>query len=244
MNRLLILLFSFFTIYSYGQDSVIIYYSFNSDIAPQEKLTNLKNKLLKEASSINKIHGHTDSIGNLLYNQDLSDRRAKKIHDFLSSLDEELLSKTEVQGMGEMNVDGSKGRKVVVYYSPKISVQIRNAKAGETLKINNLNFEPGSDVLLASSNHILNDLLDIMNEFPKLIIAIDGHICCDMNDETNLSTSRAKRVYNFLVKNGIKPERLSFKGFGSTKPLFPLPEINDQQQIANRRVEIRIVSKN
>jgi outer membrane protein OmpA-like peptidoglycan-associated protein len=83
-----------------------------------------------------------------------------------------------------------------------------------------------------------------MNEFPKLVIAIEGHICCDVNDETNLSGSRAKVVFDFLVQNGITSDRLSHKGFGSTRPIYPLPEQNDMQQISNRRVEIRLVSKN
>ena len=83
-----------------------------------------------------------------------------------------------------------------------------------------------------------------MLEFPKLVIAIEGHICCDVNDQTNLSGSRAKVVYDFLVRNGIKSERLSHKGFGSTRPIYQLPEQNEMQQISNRRVEIRVVTKN
>jgi outer membrane protein OmpA-like peptidoglycan-associated protein len=110
--------------------------------------------------------------------------------------------------------------------------------------MNNLNFESGSEILLPGSKPILNDLLDVMIESPKSIIAIEGHICCDKNDETNLSGSRAKVVYDFLIQSGIKPERLSFRGFGSTKPIYPMPEQNDIQQVSNRRVEIRIVSKN
>lgn len=227
----------------FGQDSIVIYFPFNSDGIPKSKLTSIRNKLLKEASSVNKIYGYTDSIGNYFYNQDLSLRRATKIYKFLLSDNEELFSKTEIQGLGELNFKGSKSRKVVIYYNQKISYQIRNSKVGENLKINNLNFEPGSEILLPGSIPILNDLLDIMNEFPKLVIAIEGHICCDLNDGTNLSGSRAKVVHDFLVRNGIMPERLAHKGFGSTKPIYPLPEQNDMQQISNRRVEIRVVSK-
>ena len=98
--------------------------------------------------------------------------------------------------------------------------------------------------MLSGSTLVLTDLLEIMNEFPKLEIAIEGHICCDVNDETNLPTTRAKVIYDYLVQHGIKSARLSFRGFGSTKPIYKLPEQNDLQQISNRRVEIRVVSKN
>ncbi len=227
----------------FSQDSIVIYFPFNSDGITKEKLTSIKNKLLKEASLVKTIYGYTDSIGNYFYNQDLSIRRATKIYESLLSDNEELFSKTEIQGFGELNFKGSNGRKVVIYYNQKISYQIRNSKVGENIKINNLNFEPGSEILLPGSIPILKDLLDIMNEFPKLVIAIEGHICCDVNDVTNLSGSRAKVVYDFLVRNGIKPERLAHKGFGSTKPIYPLSEQNDMQQVSNRRVEIRVVSK-
>jgi len=238
-------LFCFLTSMNYfGQDSIVVYFQFNSDQVNKSKLTSIKNKLINEASSVNKICGYTDSIGNFYYNKDLSERRASKIRDFLSINNEALFSNTELIGLGEINAEGATERKVVIYYNQKISYQIRNSKAGENLKINNLNFEPGSEILLPGSIPILNDLLDIMNEFPKLVIAIEGHICCDVNDETNLSGSRAKVVFDFLVQNGITSDRLSHKGFGSTRPIYKLPEQNDVQQISNRRVEIRLVSKN
>lgn len=244
MKVSLIIFFSLLSFINFSQDSIVVYFPFNSDEVPPTKLSSIKKKLLKEASSVDKIYGYTDSIGNFFYNQDLSLRRANKVLKQLSNGSEDLFSKTEVNGLGEMNFDGSKGRKVVIYFNQKISYQIKNAKAGENLKINNLNFEPGSEILLPGSIPILNDLLDIMLEFPKLVIAIEGHICCDPNDQTNLSGGRAKVVYDFLIQNGIKSERLSHKGFGSTQPIYQLPEKNEMQQISNRRVEIRVISKN
>jgi outer membrane protein OmpA-like peptidoglycan-associated protein len=231
------------SIETYCQDSIVVYFPFDSDKLSEVILIKIKNVLTKQASSVNSIIGFTDSTGNYFYNLDLSERRAKHLFASLSKENESIFSKTEVYGRGEMASNGPKGRKVVVYYNQKISNQIRIAKVGENIKINNLNFEPGSEILLPGSSSTLNDLLEIMNEWPKLAIAIEGHICCDVNDETNLSSSRAKVVYDFLVKNGIKAERLSFKGFGSTKPIFSLPEQNDMQQVTNRRVEIRILSK-
>jgi outer membrane protein OmpA-like peptidoglycan-associated protein len=239
----ILLIFFSATFRIYCQDSIVVFFPFNSDKITQEKLNQIKTKLVKQASSVSKIIGYTDSVGNFLYNQDLSQRRAKKLHELLSKGDEVRYSNTEILGMGELNFRGTKGRKVVIHFNQKISNQIRKAKNGENIKMNNLNFEPGSELLLPESTPVLNDLLDIMNEFPKLVISIEGHICCEKNDDTNLSSSRAKVVYDFLVKNGIKAERLSYKGFGSSRPIYPLPEQNDIQQVANRRVEIRIISK-
>jgi outer membrane protein OmpA-like peptidoglycan-associated protein len=56
--------------------------------------------------------------------------------------------------------------------------------------------------------------------------------------------TRAKMVYDYLLANGISPDRvLGYKGFGSSHPVYPIPEKSEEERIANRRVEIRIVEK-
>jgi flagellar motor protein MotB len=60
-------------------------------------------------------------------------------------------------------------------------------------------------------------------------------------DPRDLSTKRAKQVMEFLNKNGIEKNRLSFEGLGTTKPINPLPEKNEAERAENRRVEIMIV---
>ena len=76
---------------------------------------------------------------------------------------------------------------------------------------------------------------------PQLKIEIQGHLCCMPVDRTDLSTQRAKAIYNFLITNDVYRARLSYKGFGSTQPIYPLPEKNEVERAANRRVEILIV---
>ncbi|MBC7439116.1 MAG: OmpA family protein, partial [Flavobacterium sp.] len=52
---------------------------------------------------------------------------------------------------------------------------------------------------------------------------------------------RAKAVYNFLIGNNIEKNRLTYKGFGSSLPIFQVPEKNESERAANRRVEILII---
>lgn len=54
---------------------------------------------------------------------------------------------------------------------------------------------------------------------------------------------RIKTVFDYLVNNGIDEMRLHYRSFGSTRPIYPLPEKNEQEHIANRRVEIEILAK-
>jgi outer membrane protein OmpA-like peptidoglycan-associated protein len=59
----------------------------------------------------------------------------------------------------------------------------------------------------------------------------------------DISLKRAKTVYNFLLSNGISADRITYKGFASSRPIYPLPEKNEEERVANRRVEILIIEK-
>jgi outer membrane protein OmpA-like peptidoglycan-associated protein len=51
----------------------------------------------------------------------------------------------------------------------------------------------------------------------------------------------AKYVYTFLASHGIDSSRLSYKGFGASRKIFPL-ELDEEQKEKDRRVEIKILS--
>lgn len=120
--------------------------------------------------------------------------------------------------------------------------QVGAAAVGEKLKIDNLNFVINTFAVVPESRKKLYELLIVMEKNPNLKIEIQGHLCCMAVDRQDLSTQRAKAVSQFLIKNGIHKERLSYKGFGSSQPIFPLPEKDEPQRAANRRVEIVIVA--
>jgi outer membrane protein OmpA-like peptidoglycan-associated protein len=83
-----------------------------------------------------------------------------------------------------------------------------------------------------------------LEENPKLRIEIHGHICCKIKGDVNgVSTARAKAIYSYLIRNKIDRKRMSFKGYGTTRPIYPIPEKNVLEEEENRRVEILIVEK-
>ena len=137
------------------------------------------------------------------------------------------------------NPDGTKSEfKLDVAFMKRIA----DAAVGEKIKIENLNFVINTFAVVNESRGKLYELLTVLNKNPELKIEIQGHLCCMPVDRIDLSTQRAKAIYNFLVSNKIEKARLSYKGFGSTAPIFPLPEKDEAQRAANRRVEIVIVS--
>ena len=120
--------------------------------------------------------------------------------------------------------------------------KIGEANVGEKLKIDNLNFKINTFIVVPESRGKMYELLLVLQKNPQLKIEIQGHLCCMLIDRLDLSTQRAKAINNFLVGQGIDEERLTYKGFGSLDPIFPLPEKDEGQRAANRRVEIMIVA--
>jgi outer membrane protein OmpA-like peptidoglycan-associated protein len=125
-------------------------------------------------------------------------------------------------------------------------------KAGTNIILHNINFVGGMHQFLPESGPILIELLEAMQANPKLIIRVEGHICCQpdkgdgLDAETginNLSEARAKAVMDYLLANGIESKRISYKGFGHSAPIYPFPEQSEEERIQNRRVEIKIISK-
>ena len=119
--------------------------------------------------------------------------------------------------------------------------KVGEAKSGEKLKIENLNFVINTFAVVNESRGKMYELLLVLQKNPSLKIEIQGHLCCMPIDRADLSTQRAKAIYNFLVHNEIQKERLSYKGFGSSMPIYSIPEKDEQERAANRRVEILIV---
>jgi outer membrane protein OmpA-like peptidoglycan-associated protein len=121
--------------------------------------------------------------------------------------------------------------------------KVGEAKSGEKLIIENLNFVINTFAVVNESRGKLYELLLVLQKNPSLKIEIQGHICCIPVDRTDLSTQRAQALYNFLMNQNISKDRLSYKGFGSTQPIYALPEKDEKERAANRRVEILIVAK-
>jgi outer membrane protein OmpA-like peptidoglycan-associated protein len=131
-----------------------------------------------------------------------------------------------------------------------LSNEIDGLEVGETVAIEGLNFIPGRHILLKNSESKLYELLDLLQAYPALKIEIQGHICCSRDgmdgydldtDSKMLSLNRAINIYEYLISQGINSNRLSYKGFGPTKPL--VKEIDELTRQMNRRVELMIVEK-
>lgn len=256
-----------------AQDTISFYFDsgkYELVKSEQERLTqwiseNSKSKILA-------IHGYTDEVGSSQANDTLAQNRVhfifEQINDKVAIRDDfktisfgenfihdkvqaknrrasvyylqekDLAKENEVLGI---NIE--KKEAVIIPDSLPLHEKIKLATTGTKIVLREINFFQNTFQTTPESQAAMYDLLFVLQNNPTLKIQIQGHICCVANDRRNLSLDRAKQVRRFLEWKGITRGRVSVTGFGTTQPKYPIPEANEEQAAANRRVEIEILSK-
>ena len=243
------------TIYAQKDSSLTqIYFSFDS-----YKISEYSEKILKEicsnnSSTINyKIIGRTDKFGSFSYNDSLSLHRANSVFKYLVANGIDTKKISEINGYGKRKplVNKTKINKTIDQTNRSVTIECIKKSVKESLSIipvSNITIDTIENNKIVKSE-IDRNTMDI-NSYESLMVEIQGHICCldstevdalDLDTfERSLSTNRAKAVYDYLVANGIKASRMTFKGYGSKKKLV-FPELSEEDAEKNRRVEFQII---
>ncbi|MGG7035723.1 MAG: OmpA family protein [Flavobacterium sp.] len=249
MKKYLLLFFVFSVSKAFSQEKTTVYFDLDHSEPTASSIGELKDWALRNKEvEILKIYGYCDSIGSLKYNDQLAAKRVNSIYEILKETPVKLSDNLKIKTYGERFEQlpvQAENRKVEIYYQTKsiesLSIQFTQLKTGDRIRLKNLNFYNASGKLVPKSEPFLAELLLIMQQNPKLKIQVEGHICCEYQDYGGVSYLRSKTIYDYLVKNGIDKKRLSYKGFGSSNPIYPLPEQNEFERNENRRVEIKII---
>jgi outer membrane protein OmpA-like peptidoglycan-associated protein len=253
----------FFTLFeAEAQEKLTVFFDFDQYHFNETATNQLQTWIAENPNiEVSKIYGFCDWKGTNSYNDSLSLKRVKTVFDFLTTNRIKVKDGYEIKGFGEdfeQSKVQSENRKVLILYNitktetPKITRlfddsipltdQFKNAKTGDVIRLRNINFYNMTPRILPKSKPILIELLCALVDNPKLKIEIQGHICCQkVYDINELSVMRARAIYNYLVGQKINRKRLSYKGFGTSKPLYSIPEKSSQEEEDNRRVEILIL---
>jgi outer membrane protein OmpA-like peptidoglycan-associated protein len=269
--RFVVLLF-LSSISFFAQEKVSVFFDFNKDIPNVESDVQFKKWMDEHKNvEILELVAFCDSVDASSYNKELATRRMQTVLSVLKQNNFSINATIPLKAVGEdfkQSNNQAENRKVEVFYKTTInktttfdkskvieneeaieeslSISLvdlfKNIKVGDLIRIQNINFYLNSEVVIPQSESVLEELYIFMLKHPKLVIEIQGHICCNPNiNDTRLSFRRAKYIFNYLLKKGIELNRLAFRGFGSANPIYQIPEKNIQQKQANRRVEILIV---
>ncbi|MCU0448444.1 MAG: PA14 domain-containing protein [Bernardetiaceae bacterium] len=111
---------------------------------------------------------------------------------------------------------------------------------GETVVIENLQFEQSSYKLTGNYQQVLERLLNTLKKYPQLAVTIIGHTdnVGQADKNLRLSQQRAGVVKTYLVAHGIAEPRLQAVGQGGQQPVAPNQDEAGRQK--NRRVEFKV----
>lgn len=115
----------------------------------------------------------------------------------------------------------------------------------DALNLSIINFATGKSDIPADNKSILQKASEILKTAPAgTTIEVGGHTDNVGNAAANqkLSEERANAVMKELQSLGVKPEMLSAKGYGNTKP--KADNTTEQGRFQNRRIEYTLTSGN
>jgi outer membrane protein OmpA-like peptidoglycan-associated protein len=112
---------------------------------------------------------------------------------------------------------------------------------GYKVRLSEINFETNSYKIIGNTaNKEINRIYDLLNKKEILHVNIQGHTDNTGADDFNLKLSylRAKEIYNLLIAKGVKESRITFEGYGKSRPIAT--NETEEGKLKNRRVEIEI----
>lgn len=119
-------------------------------------------------------------------------------------------------------------------------IYLKKATKGVTFTLPNIFFDTDSFKLKPMSYPELIQLSEYLKKNKQISIEIQGHTDNSGSDLYNkeLSEKRAFSVYQFLIEQGVSPNRMSYKGYGSSRP--KASNETKEGRALNRRTEIVI----
>lgn len=121
--------------------------------------------------------------------------------------------------------------------------EIEQLRVGSILELGHVYFKANDYKLDSASYRTLDALTAFMKRHPSLKIEVGGHTNLRPNDRFagQLSANRARAVMLYLTDNGVPADRVSYKGYGKSRP--NVPGISKEADRANQRVEVKVLEK-
>lgn len=139
---------------------------------------------------------------------------------------------------------GNRGYVYVLKWSKAEEKQIPvELKPVERLELREVHFAFDKSELTPKAQEILIEAVQLLKKYPNAYVTIEGHTCSIGTEQYNmgLGQRRADSVKNFLVSQGIAPERLTTISYGETR--LKVAERQASDYALNRRVEFAVEMK-
>ncbi len=120
---------------------------------------------------------------------------------------------------------------------------IAQLRVGSVLELGHVFFKADDYRLDSASYRTLDALATFLKRHPSLKIEVGGHTNLRPGDRfaTELSANRARSVMRYLTDNGVPADRVTYKGYGKSRPR--VQAISTEADRANQRVEVKVLEK-
>jgi outer membrane protein OmpA-like peptidoglycan-associated protein len=131
----------------------------------------------------------------------------------------------------------------------KIMMLVMDPVANEKVVVfGDTHFDFGESALSQEAKTLLDKDVQVLKENPQTDVRMAGYTSAKGSEEVNqaLSEKRANAVRDYLIEEGIAPERITVIGYGRTRPaLYEVTpgDINSKEAMANMRVLFEVVVK-
>ena len=124
-----------------------------------------------------------------------------------------------------------------------VKIVLQKIEVGRKTTLNNIFFDTNKYDLLPESRIELQEVIAFLTDNPRVGIEIQGYTDDRGSEALNriLSENRAKAVYNYLVYSGVKPNVLSYRGYGASNPIAD--NATEEGKRMNRRTQFQITKK-
>lgn len=123
------------------------------------------------------------------------------------------------------------------------TLSLREEVDGVIVNFGNVLFDFDKATIRKEFEKGLDQIAEVLKKYPKLDIVVSGHTDSIGNPSYNqrLSELRAKAIADYLLQRGISQDRISYIGYGDTKPIAS--NATAEGRMKNRRVEIKIITR-
>jgi len=184
----------------------------------------------------------SDSKGNIASTKNSSD---KGVSEFMLVCQEEgkiIVSKEGYNSkIVDLKVSNEEFRTIDIMLDP-----IEKIIVAEKIMLNPIYFDFDKSNIKSEAAFELDKLVQVMNKYPEMTIAIESHSDSRGPSAYNmrLSERRAKTTSQYVVSKGIDPSRIISSGKGESNPVIDCDKCTREQDQLNRRSEFIITKGN
>ncbi|MEQ8546327.1 MAG: OmpA family protein [Cyclobacteriaceae bacterium] len=143
------------------------------------------------------------------------------------------------------SVDKSKLTEFITNVNFTTNIVMEPIVLEKPIVLNNIYYDLDKSAIRSDAAVVLDSLIQIMEDNPEIFIELGSHTDAraDNDYNLNLSRQRAQSAVDYMVKNGVEPERIKGKGYGETQLIVSNAKTEADHQ-RNRRTEFKVLRYN